>query len=82
MKYMIYEDPSTHRFAFLPLPSRFIDGDALPIAIADRWFDSHAEAIAALPELFDRDERERDVRADDTGPAEDVAVPVHGRLRH
>jgi hypothetical protein len=58
MKYMLYEDPLTHRFAFLPLPNRFVDGDTLPIVGNDRWFESHAEAIAALPELLNREERE------------------------
>jgi hypothetical protein len=55
MKYLIYEDAVTHKFAFLPLPNRFADGDTLPVVTADRWFDSHEEAIAALPELFNRD---------------------------
>ena len=52
MKYTIYEDPITHRFGHLPLPSRFVDGDRLPpIAIA-RWFESHEAAVAALPGLL------------------------------
>jgi hypothetical protein len=58
MKYTIYEDPRTHRFALLPLPRRFVDGDKLPIDAADRWFGTRAEAIAALPELLNRDECE------------------------
>ena len=57
MKYTIYEDPLTHKFAFIPLPARFVDGDKLQI-VANRWFGSHAEAIAALPELLDREECE------------------------
>ena len=57
MRYMIYEDARTHKFAFLQLPNRFLEGDALPDAAIDRWFDSHEEAIAALPELFNRDEQ-------------------------
>ena len=56
MKYTIYEDPATHQFAHLPLPKRYIDGDALPTVSADRWFDSRADAIAALAELLNRDE--------------------------
>ena len=59
MKYLIYEDAVTRKFAFLPLPNRCDDGDALPNVVVDRWFDSHAEAIAALSELFDRDEHPR-----------------------
>ena len=58
MRYMIYEHPHTHRFAFLPLPAGFVDGDALPTVAAGRWFATQAEAIAALPELFDREECE------------------------
>ena len=54
---MIYEDARTHKFAFLQLPNRFLEGDELPVAVIDRWFDSHEEAIAALPELFNRDEQ-------------------------
>lgn len=58
MKYALYEDPLTHKFAFFPLPSRFVDGDTLLTVASDRWFESHAEAIAALPELLNREERE------------------------
>ena len=65
MRYTIYEDPLTHKFAFLPLPIRFVVGDTLPIAGTDRWFGSRAEAIAALPELFNRDECEPGVALDD-----------------
>jgi hypothetical protein len=76
MKYMIYEDALTHKFAFLPLPNRFVGGDALPIVAIDRWFDSHEAAIAALPELFNRDDSDQDVRADAAAPVEAVVVPV------
>lgn len=62
MRYLIYEDAVTHKFALFPLPKQFVDGDPLPAIVADRWFDSHQEAIAALPELFDRDESEPDVQ--------------------
>ena len=64
MKYTIYEDPLTHRFAFLPLPKRFADGDKLPAVDTDRWFGSREEAIAALPELLNREESEPSVTAD------------------
>ena len=56
MKYTLYEDPVTHKFAFLPLPNRFVVGDKLPVVVADRWFASREEAIAALPELLTREE--------------------------
>ncbi len=58
MKYTIYEDPLTHKFAFLPLPSQFVEGDELPIPTTDRWFGSRMAAIAALPELLTREESE------------------------
>lgn len=58
MKYTIYEDPLTHRFAFLPLPSGFVIGDELPIVATDEWFASREEAVAALPELLNREESE------------------------
>ncbi len=64
MKYTIYEDPLTHRFAFLPLPNRFADGDKLPSVDTDRWFGSREEAIAALPELLNREECEPSMPAD------------------
>ena len=56
MKYTIYEDPLTHKFMLLRLPNQFVDGDELPILPTDRWFDSREEAVAALPELLNREE--------------------------
>jgi hypothetical protein len=56
MKYTIYEDPRTHAFALVALPRRFVEGDKLPISDVDRWFASRDEAIAALPELLNREE--------------------------
>jgi hypothetical protein len=64
MKYTIYEHPTTRKFAHLPLPPRFLEGDPLPEAVIDRWFESRDAAIAALAELLDRDE---------TGPASAAA---------
>jgi hypothetical protein len=81
MKYMMYEDAITHRFALLPLPNRFVDGDAIPTITIDRWFDSHEAAVAALSELLTRDELEPDARADDAVPAADILIPVDPR-RH
>jgi hypothetical protein len=69
MKYTIYEDPTTHRCAHLPLPGCFLDGDQLPVVATDRWFESHEAAIAALAELLDRDEGAAAATAD-------VPVPV------
>jgi hypothetical protein len=56
MKYTIYEDPITHKYALLRLPDKFVNGDKLTVPPTDRWFDSHEEAVAALPELFKREE--------------------------
>jgi len=58
MKYTIYEDPRTHKFALVALPNRFVDGDKLPVVATDRWFGSREEAIAALPELLNGEECE------------------------
>jgi hypothetical protein len=52
VRYAIYEDPVTHRFALIQLPAKFADGDDVPIPPADRWFDSREEAVAALPDLL------------------------------
>jgi len=82
VKYLIYEDAVTHKFAFLPLPNRFADGDALPAVTADRWFESHEAALAALPELFTRDEVEPAARVDDATAEENVVVPVDPRRTH
>lgn len=56
MKYVIYEDPVTRKFALLRLPDAFKDGDKVPILPTDRWFENHEEAVAALPELLNREE--------------------------
>ena len=58
MKYTIYEDPLTHKFALVRLPKQFVDGDNLPVPATDQWFDSREAAVAALPELLDREESE------------------------
>jgi len=69
MKYGIYEDPITHRFAHLPLPGRFVDGDELPAVVTDRWFESHDAAVAGLAELLDGDDtRSAAVASAATGP--------------
>lgn len=56
MKHTIYEDPVTHKFALIRLPERFIEGDKLPILPTDRWFETREEVLAALPELFNRED--------------------------
>lgn len=56
MKCTIYEDRRTHAFALVALPNRFVDGDKLPISDVDRWFGSRDEAIAAVPDLLNREE--------------------------
>ena len=67
MKYTIYEDPRTHKFALVALPNRFVEGDKLPVVATERWFGSRAEAIAALPELLEREEGE--LGLDDDAPS-------------
>ena len=56
MKYTMYEDPRTHAFALVALPSRFVDGDKLTVGDVDRWFGTRDEAIAAVPDLLNREE--------------------------
>ena len=56
MKHTIYEDPITHRFTLVRLPVKFVDGDKLTVLPSARWFDTHDEAVAALPELLNLDE--------------------------
>jgi hypothetical protein len=56
MKYALYEDPLTRKFALLALPYHFVEGDKLPITDVDQWFGSRDEAIAALPGLLNREE--------------------------
>ena len=56
MKHTIYEDPITRKFAIVPLPPKFADGDKLPIPSALRWFDTREDAVAALPELLNHED--------------------------
>jgi hypothetical protein len=55
MKYTLYEDPVTHKFALVRLPDRFVNDDKLSILATERWFDNREEAIAALPELLNQE---------------------------
>jgi len=43
MKYAVYEHPITRRFALVPLPARFVDGDAVPLTNNELWFDTRDE---------------------------------------
>jgi len=56
MKHTIYEDPITHKFALVKVPARFIEGDKLPIPSTVQWLATRADAVAALPSLFEVDE--------------------------
>jgi len=69
MRYTLYEDPRTHAFALVALPSRFTDGDALPVSDVDRWFGSRDEAIAALPDLLNREEPDTPHKSDSPDPS-------------
>jgi hypothetical protein len=57
MKFALYEDPLTHKFALLALPYQFIEGDKLPLTDVDQWFGSREEAFAAVPGLLNREEQ-------------------------
>lgn len=67
MKYAIYEDPLTHKFALLALSSQFVDGDTLPILDVDRWFSSREEVVATLPDLLNREEPDSGVTSTQRG---------------
>ncbi|HET9834663.1 MAG TPA: hypothetical protein VFP91_23240 [Vicinamibacterales bacterium] len=56
MKYALYEDPITHKFAVIALPREFSLGDSMPRPQADRWFETRDQAAATLRDLLDRDE--------------------------
>jgi hypothetical protein len=55
VKYAVYEDPVTHRFALIWLPDKFFEGDKVQVRPSDRWFESREEAVAALPELLNQE---------------------------
>ena len=56
MRHTLYEDPITHKFALIRLPSAHIEGDTIPIPQTVRWFCTRQEAVARLANLFDEDE--------------------------
>jgi len=62
MRHGLYEDPITHRFAVIRLPTMFRDGDEVSIPRTPRWFETREEAVATL---FDVDE---DCPVDDCVP--------------
>ena len=53
MKHAVYEDPITHKFAVIRLPSMFREGHEVAIPVTSRWFETREEAVATL---FDEDE--------------------------
>ena len=56
MKHTRHHDPITHTFALMRLPETFADGDSLPMQPTDRWFDTHEEVVATLPDVLNPDE--------------------------
>jgi len=75
MKHTIYEDPVRRRFAVIRLPPRFVEGDALPVPPSTRWFETRAEALATLADLFEQDE---DAPSEDL-PDSRTADPPHAK---
>ncbi len=55
MKHTLYQDPITHRFAVVRLPSRFIEGDTFVVPTSIQWFVRREDALATLSNLFDED---------------------------
>ena len=56
MRHTLYEDPITHKFALVKMPTKFIEGDKLPIPPTVHWFTTREGAVAALPSLFEIDD--------------------------
>ena len=56
MKYAVYEHPMTRKFALVPLPARFVEGDAVPLTNNEQWFDTRDAAMATVRDLLDRPE--------------------------
>jgi hypothetical protein len=56
VRHTLYEDPITHKFAFVRLPEEFVEGEKLSIPPTARWFSTREEAVASLPDLLNQDE--------------------------
>ena len=56
MKYAVYEHPTTRKFALVPLPARFVEGDVVPLTNNEQWFDTRDAAVATVRDLLDRTE--------------------------
>jgi hypothetical protein len=56
VKFVLYKHPRTQRFALISVPHQFTVGDAVEILPAEHWFATREDALASLPELFDRGE--------------------------
>ncbi|HUK34222.1 MAG TPA: hypothetical protein VLV86_09945 [Vicinamibacterales bacterium] len=56
MKYAVYEHPITRKFALVPLPARFVEGDAVPLRNNEQWFDTRDAAVATVRDLLSRSE--------------------------
>jgi len=68
MRYTLYRDAGTRKFALLRVPKEFVEGDKPTIGPTDHWFDSHEAAVAALPELLNREECEPGTGSDPASP--------------
>ena len=56
MRHILYEDPVTHRFALIRLPTKYVEGETVPIPLTARWFSSREEVLARISDLFDCEE--------------------------
>jgi hypothetical protein len=75
MRYTLYEHPVTHKFALVRLPFRFAADDKLPIPPTERWFENRAEAIAAVPDLLNREGEEPDAELDEEARTDNLPSP-------
>lgn len=56
MRHTLYEDPVTRKFALIRLPSRYVEGDKVPIPPTACWFGTRDEVLVTLSQLFDENE--------------------------
>ena len=56
MRYTIYEDPLTVQVRVSPVAEPIPRRTSRPLVTTDRWFDSREKAVAALPELLNRED--------------------------
>jgi hypothetical protein len=67
--YTLYADPRTPCIRVGRATESIHRRDALPVRDVDRWFGSRDEAIAALPDLLNREEPDTPHKSDSPDPS-------------